>query len=95
MKIISVALLLVFIVGCSKSEKLTDDEQKYVTLSISLLKARQASSDSVTLRYKLDSVFRAYHSDTSSYRKTTEAFANIPDRSEKVFRAITDSLHSR
>ncbi|HYM19998.1 MAG TPA: hypothetical protein VEW28_03230 [Candidatus Kapabacteria bacterium] len=90
---LSSLLIQLLFTGCSKSEKLTDDEQQYVALSIGLMKARYTTTDSLTLHFRLDSVFRVFHSDTAGFRKQTEQFVNAPGRSELVFRAINDSLH--
>jgi hypothetical protein len=85
-------LIILFFFGCSKSEKLTEDEQRYVALTISLAKARAQATDSLSLWRKLDSVYKKHESSENDYKSTTTSLSEIPGRADIIFRAINDSL---
>lgn len=80
--------------ACGKSELLNAEEQNYVKLSIALVTARVHASDTIVVRRELDSVYRAFKTDSGAYHKATEAFEKVPSRAEIVFRAISDSLRA-
>ena len=94
-KLIPLLLLAAVVCGCSKSEALDANEQKYVKLSVALMNARSTAKDSATVKRGLDSVYRVFQSDSGTYHKQTDAFVSTPDRASMVFRAINDSLHGR
>ncbi len=79
--------------GCAKSEKLDDDEMRYVKISQALTKARIASHDSLQLSAKLDSVYKKFETSEAEYKKQTSAFVKQPDRAGIIFRAIADSMN--
>ncbi|MBS1902991.1 MAG: hypothetical protein JSS75_04745 [Bacteroidetes bacterium] len=91
-KLFVAALAAMLLGGCQKDDALTAAEQRYVKLSVALLNARAVGTDSAMVRLKLDSVYRLFKTDSTTFRTESEAFSSKPDRAEKVFRAISDSL---
>lgn len=91
-------LIGLFVAGalcaCAKSEALDESEQKYVNLSLALIRARAPQTDSLGVRRALDSVYRTFKSDSATFHASTLAFDKSPDRSSLVFRAISDSLRA-
>jgi uncharacterized protein YxeA len=85
-------ILLVGAVGCKKSETLTDEEQKYVKITVELAKAKTSAKDSSDLVRKQDSVYKSFGSSHQAYTQDTKAFGSETDRVPLVFRAIEDSL---
>ncbi|MEP7235914.1 MAG: hypothetical protein ABI778_11525 [Ignavibacteriota bacterium] len=86
-------LLFVLLSGCAKSEKLNDQELNYVKLNLAMMKARTASSDSVALGIKLDSVYKKFGTSEAEYKIRTTGFEKEPDRANIIFRAIADSMN--
>jgi hypothetical protein len=86
---------MTLLTGCKKDDTLAEGEQRYVSLSVALLRARSVGLDSAMVRSKLDSVYRVFKTDSAAFRKQSEGFAKSPDRAEKVFRAISDSLRGQ
>jgi hypothetical protein len=84
---------LIGLIGCAKSEKLDEDELRYVKTTIAITNARVASRDSAQFTAKLDSVYKKLGTTKDDYIKETTNFAQQPDRAGIVFRAIADSLN--
>jgi len=81
------------LISCAKSEKLGDDELRYVKTTVALTNARVASRDSLQLTHKLDSVYKKFETSKADYTRQTTDFSKEPDRAQIVFRAIADSLN--
>ena len=84
---------LICLIGCARSEKLSDDEMQYVKTTIALTNARIASRDSLQLEKKFDSVYRKFGTSKEKYITQTTDFSKTPDRAGIVFHAIADSLN--
>ncbi len=86
-------LAILSLLSCAKSEKLDDDEMKYVQTSMALTKARVDSHDTIELVRKLDSVYKVFGTSKESYKKRTTDFSNDPGRAQIIFKAIADSMN--
>ena len=84
---------LLLMLGCAKSEKLDETEMQYVKMTLAIANARAASHDSLELTRKLDSVYKKFATSKELYTKQTTGFAQVPDRAQIIFRAISDSLN--
>jgi hypothetical protein len=82
-------------IGCAKSEKLDDEEQEYVHLTVALAKAKAQASDSLQYHRLRDSIFGAFQTTKSAYTAKTESLTEKTERTSIIFRAIGDSLKIR
>jgi hypothetical protein len=89
------ASVLVFLLGCAKSEKLDDEELEYVHLTVALSKAKALAEDSSDHARLRDSILRAYGTTKDAYTVRTESMTENPERTAIIFRAIGDSLRIR
>ena len=88
-----ISLLVIVVASCSKSDQLDETERKYVLLNVALVKSRATSTDSAILKFRMDSVFKAFGSSEKDFLSQSKQLASTPDRSEIIFRAISDSLN--
>ena len=88
-------LALAFVIGCAKSEKLDDEEQEYVHLTVALAKIKAKAADSSEYQHLRDSIFRAFQTTKSAYTAKTESLTEKTERTSIIFRAIGDSLKIR
>ena len=82
-------------IGCGggkTDEKLTEEEVSYIDLTLALAKAKAIARDSIHHHHLRDSLFRAYQTTKDAYTARTEAYADKPERTSIIFRAIGDSL---
>lgn len=87
-------LLIVILIGCSSSDELTPEDLRYITMTNQLAAAKTNASDSAALRLAQDSVYHKYGITAADYMRMTIEYQHEPQRAQKVFRAIEDSLRS-
>ena len=92
-KYVLLLVLLLSAASCDKSDQLDEAEKKYVLLNVALVKSRANSTDSAILKFRMDSVFKAFNSSEKEFLSQSKQLASTPDRSEIIFRAISDSLN--
>lgn len=82
--------------SCSKKPGLSDDDERYIEITLALMRARanvaQAGADSLHLRRSLDSVYKAYEIDSTQYVRMSEELAERPDHALLTYQTIRDSL---
>jgi hypothetical protein len=81
--------------SCTKKASLTDDEERYVQITLAILKARATtaqSTDSLQLGRTLDSVYKAFETDSADYVRMSVELADKPDHALLAYQTIRDSL---
>lgn len=85
--------VLVFLIGCARSEKLDEKEMRYVALSVALTQARFQARDTVILTTKLAAVYKKFGIGKDGFTEETQELGKDPERTSLVFKAISDSLN--
>jgi hypothetical protein len=96
MRLCIAVLLIGLCASCTKKASLTDDEERYVKITLAIMKTRadlaRAGADSLQLGRSLDSVYKAFETDSASYIKMSVALAERPNHALLAYQTIRDSL---
>lgn len=97
-------LLLVLIfgfAGCTVKPTLTDDEERFVEITIALMKARanvaqttigDTLNQPIALKSAIDSVYKRFGIDSAGYHELSVSLADNPAHAVLAHQAIKDSL---
>lgn len=82
--------------SCTKKASLTDEEERYVQITLAVMKARavtaQLGADSLQLRRSLDSIYKAFETDSAAYVRMSVDLAEKPNHALLAYQTIRDSL---
>jgi hypothetical protein len=96
MRLIAVLLVLGLCASCTKKASLTDEEERYVDITLAIMKTRadiaRAGADSLQLRRSLDSVYKVFKTDSAAYVKMSVDLTEKPNHALLAYQAIRDSL---
>jgi hypothetical protein len=94
-------LFIVTIAGCSQEPSLSDEEERFVDITLALMRARanvaqindtNQLNQSQRLRVAIDSVYKRFEIDSVEYHKLSVALADKPSHALLAHQAIKDSL---
>ena len=81
--------------SCTKKASLTDDEERYVQITLAIMKTRATtaqSTDSLLLGRRLDSVYKVFDIDSAEYVRMSGELAEKPNHALLAYQTIRDSL---
>ncbi len=93
--LIAILVTSALCVSCTKKASLTDDEERYVQITLAVMKARATtdkSTDSLQLGRTLDSVYKAFEIDSAEYVRMSVELAEKPNHALLAYQTIRDSL---
>lgn len=97
-------LILIVILGftaCTVKPTLTDDEERFVEITIALMKARANVAQTTindtlrqhtTLKSAIDSIYRRFGIDSAGYHELSVSLGDNPAHAVLAHQAIKDSL---
>jgi hypothetical protein len=96
MRLMFAIVLLSLCASCTKKASLTDDEERYVKITLAIMKTRanlaKTGADSLQLRRSLDSVYKAHQTDSAAYVRMSVALTEKPNHALLAYQTIRDSL---
>ena len=94
--VIALLILGSVLASCSKKASLSSDEERYVEITLAIMKTRakvaQQGADSVRLKSALDSIYKVYEIDSAGYVQMSAELAERPSHAVLAYQAIRDSL---
>lgn len=84
--------------GCSQPAGIGTSEVEYIRTTVDLVRARNnlpPGTDSLSVRRTIDAVLSRHHTTSSQYNLLSRTLADDPEKAQKVFEAVRDSLKAK
>ena len=93
---LSIALaFLLLTASCSRTPALDKEEQKYVNLTVDILRARSiidSVNDTAKARASLHAIYAKYRTTETAYKAFADRLPNNPKHALMIYAAVKDSL---